>query len=107
MAQQNQGMNFADTSALESAGLAKQNQEQKVLTAAQQQYLDQQNYAKSNADWLNNQIRGIAPSVPTSTATSGSSTGATYSPSVLSQLASAATAGSGLYNMNTKAPGQG
>ena len=102
MAGQNQTMGFADTSALESMGLARQNQQQKVLTAAQQQYLDQQNYAKSNADWLNNQIRGIAGSVPTVTTASGSSTGATYSPSVLSQLATAGATGAGLYNMTTQ-----
>ena len=107
MAQQNQGMGFADTSALESAGQTIQNKNQQGLDAAHQQFLDQQNYGKSNADWLNNQIRGIAPSVPTSTTASSSSIGNTYSPSVLSQLSSAALGGAGLYNMNTKAPGQG
>ena len=107
MAQQNQGMRFADTAALESMGQTIQNKNQQGLDAAHQQFLDQQNYAKSNADWFNNQIRGIAPSVPTSTTVSGSSIGNTYSPSVLSQLSSAALGGAGLYNMGTKAPGQG
>lgn len=102
MAQQKQGMGFADTAALESAGQTIQNKNQQGLDAAHQQFLDQQNYGKSNADWLNNQIRGIAPSVPTSTTASSSSTGATYSPSVLSQLATAGATGAGLYNMATK-----
>lgn len=86
-AQQAQGLRAGDAAALESAGLAQQHQQQQQLDAAQQQYLQEQAYPKTQADWLNAQIRGIAPTVPTATTQSGTQTGGTYSASPLSQLA--------------------
>lgn len=87
MAQQAQGMGYADTAALEAAGAAQQGQMQKQLTAAEQQYINQQNYPKQQLDWLNTQIRGMAPITPQITTNQGTTTGATYSPSALQQLA--------------------
>jgi len=87
MAQQTQGMGYADTAALEAAGAAQQNQMQKQLTAAEQQYINQQNYPKQQLDWLNTQIRGMAPITPQVTTNQGTTTGASYSPSALQQLA--------------------
>ena len=87
MAQQAQGMGYADTAALEAAGAAQQGQMQKQLTAAEQQYINQQNYPKQQLDWLNTQIRGMAPITPQVTTNQGTTTGATYSPSALQQLA--------------------
>lgn len=87
MAQQAQGMRTADTAALEAAGQAQQAQQQAQLTAAQQQYQNELNYPKQQLDWLSTQVRGMAPITPTSTTQSGSTTGATYSASPLSQLA--------------------
>lgn len=87
MAQQAQGMGYADTAALEAAGAAQQGQMQKKLTAAEQQYINQQNYPKQQLDWLNTQIRGMAPITPQVTTNQGTTTGATYSPSALQQLA--------------------
>jgi hypothetical protein len=87
MAQQTQGMGYADTAALEAAGAAQQGQMQKQLTAAEQQYLNQQNYPKQQLDWLNTQVRGMAPITPQVTTNQGTTTGATYSPSALQQLA--------------------
>ena len=87
MAQQAQGMGYADTAALEAAGAAQQGQMQKKLTAAEQQYINQQNYPKQQLDWLNTQIRGMAPITPQITTNQGTTTGATYSPSALQQLA--------------------
>jgi hypothetical protein len=86
-AQQTQGMRAADAASLEAAGQAQQNNVQQQLTAAQQQYMNEQNYAKQQADWMNAQIRGIAPTVPVSTTQTGSNTGGSYSASPLSQLA--------------------
>lgn len=87
MAQQAQGMGYADTAALEAAGAAQQGQMQKQLTAAEQQYINQQNYPKQQLDFLSTQIRGMAPITPQVTTNQGTTTGATYSPSALQQLA--------------------
>jgi hypothetical protein len=87
MAQQAQGMGYADTAALEAAGAAQQGQMQRQLTAAEQQYINQQNYPKQQLDFLSTQIRGMAPITPQVTTNTGTTTGATYSPSALQQLA--------------------
>ncbi len=87
MAQQAQGMRTADTAALEAAGQAQQGQNQAQLTAAYNQYQNELNYPKQQLDWLSTQVRGMAPITPTTTSQSGTTTGATYSPSPLSQLA--------------------
>lgn len=87
MAQQQQGMQAADVASLESAGTSQQTQMQRQLDAARQQYEAEQIYPKQQLDWLSTQVRGMAPITPTSTTQSGQTTGATYSPSPLSQLA--------------------
>jgi len=87
MAQLGQTMGTADVAALESAGLSQQNQMQKQLDAAYQQYQAQQLYPKQQLDWLSTQIRGMAPITPTSTTGSNTTSGATYSASPLAQLA--------------------
>jgi len=83
-----QGLNMSDAAALEAAGQAQQAQQQAQLTAAQQQYMDQLNYPKNQLDWLSTQVRGMAPNVASSTSQTGGTTGASYSASPLSQLAS-------------------
>ncbi len=87
MAQQEQGMRAADVAALETAGAAQQGQVQRDLDAARSQFLDEQLYPKQQMDWLNTQIRGMAPITPQTSTQSSTSTGATYNPSPLSQLA--------------------
>jgi hypothetical protein len=87
-AQQRQNQLGVDTAALEAAGQAMQQQQQRQLDASYQQFMDEQNYPKQQMDWLNTQIRGMAPITPQSTTQSGTTTGATYSASPLSQLAS-------------------
>ena len=87
MQQQEQGMRAADVAALEGAGAAQQNQQQQQLNAAKSQFDAQQLYPKQQMDWLSTQIRGMAPITPQTTTQSGGSTGATYSASPLSQLA--------------------
>jgi hypothetical protein len=88
MAKSEQAMGYADTAALESAGLAQQGQAQNQLSAARQQFDAEQMYPKQQMDWLSTQIRGLAPITPQTTSESKSSTGGTYSASPLSQLAS-------------------
>jgi uncharacterized protein YjbJ (UPF0337 family) len=87
LAQMAQQMGFADTAALESAGTAQQRQQQAQLDAAYNQFAEKRDYLKTQSEWLNNQLRGIAPAVPSTTTQYSTSTGQTYSPSVLSQLA--------------------
>jgi hypothetical protein len=87
MGKQAQAMKAADVAALEAAGAAQQQQQQLQLNAAKSQFDAEQLYAKQQLDWQNSQIRGMASSVPTSTTSSGTTTGATYSASPLSQVA--------------------
>lgn len=89
MAQTGQQLRTADVAALEAAGQAQQAQQQKELESQYQQYQLAQQYPKTQLDWLNAQVRGMAPSVPATTSTSGTTTGQTYSASPLAQMASA------------------
>ena len=82
-----QGADYRDLSALEAAGRSEQQQLQTELTAAEQEFLNEQNYPQSQMDWLSAQIRGLAPYGDTRTSASANSTGATYNQSPLSQLA--------------------
>lgn len=97
-AQAGQQMRAADVAALEAAGIAQQQQAQRPLDIAYQDWVQMQAYPKAQMDWLSTQVRGLAPIVPTTQTQSGSSTGQTYSQSPLSQLASAGAAAAGLYN---------
>ena len=96
MQQQEQGMRASDAAALEAAGQAQQGQKQKELDMSYQQFTDEQLYPKQQLDWLNTQIRGMAPITPQVGTQAKTSTGETYSPSVLSQLAAGAFTVKGL-----------
>ena len=99
MAGQGQQFRTADTAALEAAGSAQQQIAQKQADSAYQQWQNAQLYPRQMADWLSTQVRGMAPITPTSTTQAGSTTGATYSASPLSQLASAGATGMGVYKL--------
>lgn len=96
MAAQAQSLRSADVAALESAGVAQTNQMQRQLDAAKAQFDAEQAYPRQQADFLSTQIRGLAPITPQTSTQTGASTGATYSPSPLSQLASGVYAGKAL-----------
>jgi hypothetical protein len=87
MGQQEQGMRAADVAALETAGAVQQAQLQRQLDDERARYLEAQLYPKQQMDWLSTQIRGMAPITPQTQTSSSSTTGATYNPSPLSQLA--------------------
>lgn len=87
MQQQEQAMRSADVASLEGAGAAQQQQQQRQYDVAKAQFDDRNLYDKRQMDWLSTQVRGMAPITPQTTTTSGTSTGATYSASPLSQLA--------------------
>jgi hypothetical protein len=99
MAQQEQGMRAADVASLETAGAAQQGQLQRQLDAAQAQFQAEQLYPKQQMDWLSTQIRGMAPITPQVQTSSSSTTGATYNPSPLSQLATGLYTFKGLQNI--------
>ena len=99
LAQQGQSLRSADAAALEAAGAGQRSVEQQILDAAKAQDLEAKNYPKQQLDWLNTQIRGMAPIAPTSTTQSGTTTGATYSASPLSQIASGLALYKGLSNI--------
>jgi len=96
MQQQEQGMRASDVAALEAAGQAQQGQKQRELDMSYQQFKDQQLQLKQQMDWLNTQRRGMAPITPQVGTQAKTSTGETYSPSILSQLAAGAFAVKGL-----------
>jgi hypothetical protein len=96
MAQQGQTLRAADVAALESAGLGQQAQMQAQLNAARQQYENMQNYPKQQLDFLSTQIRGMAPITPGVQTQTGQTSGASYSPSPLSQLATGLYTAKGL-----------
>ena len=88
MAKMEQGMRGTDVAALEAVGLAQQGQEQKNMDAAYAAHEAEQLYGKQNLDWLNTQVRGMAPITPQTTSVNRSATGESYTPAPLMQLAS-------------------
>lgn len=99
MQQQEQAMRAADVAALETAGQAQQGQKQRELDMAYGQEREKFLYPQQQMDWLSTQIRGMAPITPQSVTQTGQTTGATYSPSPLSQLASGVFAYKGLQGL--------
>jgi hypothetical protein len=88
LASTGQGLNMSDAASLAAAGQSQYGQNQAELDAAKAQYEASLNYPKQQLDWLSTQVRGMAPNVNPVTTATGGSTGATYSPSVLGQIAS-------------------
>jgi hypothetical protein len=99
IAQQQQGMRVADNAALEAAGLSQQQQQQAQLSSDQGKFNQAISYPQQQLDFLNTQIRGMAPIVPTNTTGSATNTGGTYGASPLSQLASGLAAYKGLSSL--------
>jgi hypothetical protein len=87
MTRQGQALRTADAAALESAGAAQQNLSQRIFDAERAKAEEERLYPQRQSDWLSTQIRGLAPTVPSVQTQSGTTTGASYSPSPLSQLA--------------------
>lgn len=98
LARQGQAMAATDVASLEAAGAAQQSQRQRELTAAYEQYENERLYPMRQLDWLNTQVRGMAPITPQVTTRSTTSTGETYSPSPLSQVASGVSFGRAVQN---------
>jgi hypothetical protein len=96
MARQTQALRTADAAALESAGSAQQNLSQKIFDAQRAKAEEERLYPQKQLDWLSTQVRGIAPYVSAAQTQAGTTTGASYSPSPLSQLATGLYTAKGL-----------
>jgi len=94
LGQQTQQMGMQNVAGLEAAGATQQQQAQRSLDLAYQNFQDQQNYDKNQIGFLNSAIRGIQ--LPTSTSTESSGPASVYQPSPLSQFGSALASGYGL-----------
>ena len=87
-----QGVNLKDLAALEAVGQTQQQQDQKNLDLAYQDFAEQRAYPAQQLSMLNSLVRGLPYS--TSTNTTGTGPASTYQASPLSQIAGAAS----LYN---------
>lgn len=96
MARQAQALRTTDAAALEAAGASRQRYDQAVIDAEVAKFEAERTYPQKQLDWLSTQIRGIAPLAPGVQSQTGSTTGATYSPSPLSQLATGVYTAKGL-----------
>lgn len=83
-----QTMSLRDAAALEAVGQTQQQQGQRNLDLAYQDFLEQREYPKTQLSFMSNMLRGIP--YGTSTATSQTGPASTYQPSPLSQLAGSA-----------------
>lgn len=99
VARQNQALRIGDVAALESAGQAGRNVQQAAADAMRGEYMAERLYPQQQLDWLSTQIRGMAPITPQPSTQSGVTSGATYAPSPLSQLATGLYTIQGLRNI--------
>jgi hypothetical protein len=83
-----QGLTTADAAALESVGASQQQQQQRGLDVAYQDYQNQIQYPQTQINNMSTTLRGLPPTaVPTTGTTSGYTT--TFAPSPLSGIAAA------------------
>lgn len=94
LGQQTQQMGLQNIAGLEAAGAGQQQQTQRSLDQAYQDFLSQREYDRGNIGFLNAAVRGMQ--VPTSTTTQSTGPSSVYQPSPLSQFGSALSAGYGL-----------
>lgn len=87
LAQAQQGMLAKDAAALEAIGQSQQAVKQQELTAAYNQYMQKQLYNQQMADWMNTQIRGMAPITPSQSTQFTQGNTVQYGASPLSQIA--------------------
>jgi hypothetical protein len=95
LAKMQQGLKTADAAALESVGATQQAQQQKGLDVAYQDFLRQQGYPQEQINNMSATLRGL-PATATPTTKSAAETSTTFTPSPLSQIASAFSAYKGL-----------
>lgn len=90
-----QGLSASDAAALQSIGTEQQQQQQRGLDTAYQDFLAQQQWPQQQINNMSTTLRGLSPAaVPTTSSQSGTTTQFTNSP--LSQIASAYNLAQGL-----------
>ena len=94
LGQQTQQMGMQNIAALEAAGAGQQQQTQRSLDQAYQDFLNQREYDRNNIAFLNAAVRGLT--VPTSTSTTSNGPASVYQPSPLAQFGSTLASGYGL-----------
>jgi hypothetical protein len=88
LAKMQQGLTTADAAALESVGASQQQQQQRGLDVAYQDFQNQVQFPQTQINNMSTTLRGLPPSaIPTTGTTSGYST--TFAPSPLSGIAAA------------------
>jgi hypothetical protein len=92
-----QSMSLRDAAALEAVGQTQQQQNQRNLDVAYQDFLEQREYPKTQAGFLSSMLRGIPYGTSTSTSQTGPSN--SYQPSPLAQIAGSAALVSALGGM--------
>lgn len=85
LAGQQQGNQLRDAAALEAVGQTQQGLTQQNLNSAYQNWMEERDYGRNNASFLNSLLRGMQ--VPTSSTQSYTGPGTAYQPSPLAQLA--------------------
>lgn len=95
LAQQQQQMGLQDNAALEAAGQAQQAQTQKNLDQGYQDFTEQRDYGKNNANWIMSLLSG-APQ-QSSTSTTSTAPGSNFAPSGLAQIAGSLSLLNGLH----------
>lgn len=81
-----QAAGLTDAAALEGIGQTQQNQTQKNLDLAYQDFVEQRDYPKTQVGFLNNMLRGVPAPTSTTSATTGTNNPSAYAPSPLQSL---------------------
>jgi len=94
LGQQTQQMGLQTIAALDAAGDLYQQQDQRSLDQAYQDFLNQRDYGRGNIAFLNAAVRGL--NVPTSTTSESTGPASVYQPSPLAQFGQMYATGYGL-----------
>ena len=89
-----QGLLAQDAAAMETIGQTQQDQKQRELSAAYDQFMEQQRYPQQQLDWYQAQLKGAGQYLPQTTTQASTTTSRGLSP--LAQLAGGFSAYSGL-----------
>ena len=89
-----QGLLAQDAASMEAIGQAQQDQKQRELSAAYDQFMEQQRYPQQQLDWYQAQLKGAGQYLPQTTTQASTTTSRGLSP--LAQLAGGFSAVSGL-----------
>ena len=98
LGQKEQALGLQGAAATEAVGAEQQQQQQKNLDLAYEDFIRQTQYPEQQLSWLNSQVRGLPSGGGTQTQT-GTALGSSYSSSPLAQLASAGTSAAALSSL--------